>query len=237
MPVINRTNLFLAAAAVSQLATAYTEKSEAYDPYVGDYCTGRKAAELFDMINELRKNPSKTNIAASKTDEDLYKWSTMYDFLDTDNSTVSNWMWIAEQDVDDLWEIMNNYDRGTHYLTQPIYVGIPRTTLTWDVQWEQLRYNTWEDYNLDQSSPPARFKSKVTDALGGLSSDLKAFTWSEGLAKAAHYKNDKWLSCKRYRTCSNNQYIAPIMPDGTTPFMRAEKFGTVEKTANAASLP
>ena len=38
--------------------------------------------------------------------------------------------------------------------------------------------------------------------------------------------------------CTNNNYIAPIMSDGTTPFMRAEKYGTVKAVSGtAASVP
>lgn len=89
-----------------------------------------------------------------------------------------------------------------------MYVGIPRTVVTYDLQKTQHRYNAWEDYNPSATATftSTRYKTEVSDGVSGATANAGAFTWSEGLAKAAHYKNDKWLWCKRYHKCFNNQY-------------------------------
>ena len=50
-----------------------------------------------------------------------------------------------------------------------MYVGVPRTTLTWDVQKDQLRYNAWEDYNPDANPvghDSTRYDAEVASAVG-----------------------------------------------------------------------
>lgn len=222
MSVVNRTNLFLAAAAVSQLVAA-----EQYSAYEGGYCTGAKAAELYKLINNLRKQPDATT---RDSDENYYVWSTMHDFLSEANNSVSTWEWIKTTTAYSIAS-SNSVSGLFTYPVQPVYVGIPRTSFTWDLQKKQLRYAFWEDYNPTRATSLASatvWNSEVVTPLGSAAlGDLK---WKEGLAKAAHYKNDRWLDCKTYSRCFNNYYIAPIMPDGTSPFMRAEMFGTVTGT-------
>jgi len=225
----------LAATAVSQIATAYSHMPEEYSPYVGSYCTGAKAAELYTMINKLREDPSASTVVTTAADEDYYKWSTLADFIKNANDSVSNWMWMNELYLTDFWNVgsLGSDDSGPLHASQPLYVGIPRTSMTWDIQRAQLRYTFWEDYNPTKGTDITStilWATDVTAKLTGVSADSSAFTWSEGLAKAAHWKNDRWLWCKHYNTCFNNNYQAPIMADGTSPAMRAEMFGTIGGT-------
>jgi len=122
--------------------------------------------------------------------------------------------------------------------SQPLYVGIPKTTFVYDIKKTQLHHGFWEDYNLTNVAFASAVQwNTIRTALA--SGDKGAFTWKEGLAKAAAFKNDYWYDCKKYNrnSCANNGFAAPILPDGSTPMMRAGWYGKVTAASTAVPAP